>query len=221
MIHYHHLVVVGTSHIAQESLKEISEVIQKERPSLVALELDRGRFKGLVSGEKGKIRFRDSSKIGVKGYFFALIGEFAERKLGDVVGVKPGEDMLRAVEEARKIGAKIALIDQPIEKTLKRFSEVLTWKEKGKFVKDFFAHLFRRNKKLPFDLRSVPNDDMIKKLLEKFKGDYPSIYHVLVVERNVVMARRLHQLMKDYEKIVAVVGAGHEEGLIDELERIS
>ena len=34
------------------------------------------------------------------------------------------------------------------------------------------------------------------------------------------MAKRLDGLMKNYKKIVAVVGAGHEEEIIEEIKRI-
>ena len=49
------------------------------------------------------------------------------------------------------------------------------------------------------------------------KKRYPNLYLVLVHERNIYMARNLIGLMKQYpdEKIVAVVGAGHEEAMMN------
>ena len=60
---------------------------------------------------------------------FAQIGAWAERKLGAKVGVSPGSEMLKAIAAAQQIGAKIALIDQDIEITLRKFSKSLSWKE--------------------------------------------------------------------------------------------
>ena len=63
--------------------------------------------------------------------------------------------------------------------------------------------------------------DNIKKLINKVKKRYPNIYNVLVKERNEVMAKKLARLMKDKpdDKLLAIVGAGHEEEIIDLIER--
>ena len=45
------------------------------------------------------------------------------------------------------------------------------------------------------------------------KDRYPSIYKVLVEERNKVMSRKLLSLMQTNKNVVAVVGAGHIEGI--------
>jgi len=46
---------------------------------------------------------------------------------------------------------------------------------------------------------------------------YPNIYRVLIAERNVVMAKNLFAIMKNYpeDTIVAVMGAGH----VDEVKK--
>ena len=53
------------------------------------------------------------------------------------------------------------------------------------------------------------------------KKTYPSIYRSLITDRDVYMARNLYKisnLHKD-EKIVAVLGAGHIEGIIKLLKK--
>ena len=70
--------------------------------------------------------------------------------------------------------AKIALIDQDIEKTLKRLSEEITWKEKGRFVGEVIVSLFKRKKQVQFDLRKVPSRKIIKELTGQLKKKYPS-----------------------------------------------
>ena len=213
MIVYQNLIVVGTSHIAQSSLDEVERVLEDEDVSLVALELDKSRLLALIHDKKGKAQLKDIRRIGFKGYLFARLGEFAERKMGDIVGVKPGEEMLKAFRLARDNKIHVALIDQNIEVTLKKFSKSITYKEKWTFMKEFFKHIFRP-KKIPFDLRKVPDDATIQKLIDEFKEKYPSLHYVLVEERNEIMAKKLEGLMKRYSKIVAVVGAGHEKEIV-------
>ena len=54
---------------------------------------------------------------------------------------------------------------------------------------------------------------MVTKMITNLKGSYPTIYRTLIAERNIVMAMRLLELLRkpEHERILAVVGAGHEE----------
>jgi len=214
---HRNLIIIGTSHIAKQSLDEVKRAIEEEKPELVALELDKRRLHALMSKEKGKISVRNIFKIGIKGFLFSLIGAWAEKKLGDYVGVSPGSEMRQAVRLAKQSNIQIALIDQDIEVTLKRLSRSLTWKEKWNFLVDVFKAVVLRKKEVEFDLRTVPSKKLIKKLMAKVKKRYPNIYNVLVKERNEVMAGKLVRLMKTKEekKILAIVGAGHEEDIIE------
>ena len=214
---YKNLTVVGTSHIAKQSLEEVEKIILEGKPDIVALELDKKRLYSMFKKTEGKIRIYDVRRIGIKGFVFALIGAWAEKKLGKLVGVSPGSEMKRAVKLARKHKIEIALIDQDIEITLQRFSQSLTWREKWNFVVDIVKAIFVKKNEIEFDLTTVPDKKIIKKLVEKIRKRYPNIYKVLIEERNHVMARNLEKLMLSNEgkKIVAFVGAGHEEDIID------
>lgn len=218
MVVYKNLVLIGTSHIAKQSIDEVTDNIRKIKPDIIALELDSGRYHALVNKQVGRISFKHIKIIGFKGYLFAKVGEYAEKKLGSFVGVSPGDEMLKASEVGKENNCKIALIDQKIEVTLKRFSKEITWKEKFRFVWDLIKSPF--GKKIKFDLSKVPDKEFIKQLLEKVKDRYPNFYKVLVTERNKFMAKKLFVLMKNYDKIIAVVGAGHEVEIIDDIKRL-
>ena len=122
------------------------EVYKKEKPDIVAVELDKKRLYSLFKEKESKIRIYDITRVGIKGFIFSLVGAWAEKKLGKIVGVAPGSEMKKAVMLARKRDIKIALIDQDIEITLKRFSESLTWKEKWNFLADIVKAFFVRKK---------------------------------------------------------------------------
>jgi len=217
---YKNLVILGTSHIAIQSVNDVKTLIEEEDPSVVALELDKKRFFGLLTRKKEHLRLKDIRKIGIKGYLFALIGAYVERKLGENVGMKPGSEMLTAIKIANQKGIKIALIDQDIEITLRRFSDEITWKEKFRIIFDLIKSLIfgkREFKKLrikEIDLTKVPQKKLIKRMVREVKKRYPSIYKVLIEERNKVMAKNLKRLMKEEKKVLAIVGAGHEEDMI-------
>ncbi|MBI5392052.1 TraB/GumN family protein [Candidatus Woesearchaeota archaeon] len=216
---YKNLFLIGTSHISVESVHFVEKTILEEKPSLVALELDSQRFVALRQKKpQRKLTISEIRQIGIKGYLFARFGEFIEHKLGDAVGVSPGSEMLKAAETAGKEQIPITFIDQPIQITLKRLSNGITWKEKFRFVIDLIKGPFQR-KKYQFDLRKVPEQELIRVLLADVKKRYPNVYRVLVDERNRFMARHLFLAMQHETKIVAVVGAGHEEEIIAEIKK--
>jgi len=216
IMRYKNLIVIGTSHIASQSLDEVKKVIKEEKPDIIALELDKKRLAALVSKKRSKLRWKDIMRIGVKGYLFSLIGAYVEKKLGAKVGVSPGSEMLSAFKLAKKAKANVALIDQDIEITLRRFSDALTWREKWNFFVDLFKALIFRKSDITFDLSKVPSNKIINKLMKQVKKRYPNIHKVLVVERNKVMARNLANIHFKFpeSKIIAIVGAGHESAII-------
>lgn len=213
---YKNITIIGTSHIAIESVKEVEFIIRREKPDLVALELDKNRFHALFA-KKRSLSLRDIKRMGVKAFLFNLAGAFVEKKLGNLVGSKPGNEMKKAVELAREQDSKIALIDQDVNITLKRLSDKLTFKEKFNFFMDLLKSLFKKNE-IKFDLHKVPSREIVKKLTDQVKKRYPSVYSVLVDERNKYMAKNLYRLMLHYDNIVAIVGAGHEEDIIKEVK---
>jgi len=224
---FHHLTLLGTSHIAQQSIQEVSQAIHQLQPHLIALELDASRYYALTHRKKRKTKLSDLPHIGLKGYLFASIGAYLQKKLGEIVHVQPGSEMLTAIKLAKQNKIKIALIDQPLQVTLKRFSEEFTFKEKLRFLADLFKGLFFRKRELKkyglnqFDLTKVPPQKLIRKLIRNLKKRYPSLYKVLIQERNQVIARNLFHLMQKnpQEKILAVVGAGHEVEIINLLKK--
>ena len=217
---YKNLVIVGTSHIARQSLNDVEKVILEKKPDVVALELDKERLYALLNKDNvdRRAKWGDIRRIGIKGYIFARLVEWIENKLGEKVGVKPGDDMLKAVMIAKEHKIKVALIDQRIEVTLKNLNKYITWKERGRFFIDVLKAVFGFGEKINFDLNKVPDDKLIEKMLLKVKDRYPSLYNVLVVDRNKYMAIRLKKLMNNFDLIVAIVGAGHVEDLIEEVK---
>jgi len=213
---YKNLVFLGTSHIAKQSLGEVKRHIEEEKPSIIALELDRKRLHALMSKAKRMLELRSIRSIGLKGFLFSLFGAWAEKKLGKLVGVAPGSEMKEAVKIAKRENIEIALIDQDIEVTLQRLSKAITWKEKLNFLIDLLKALFLRKKEIEFDLTTVPDKKMIRKLTSRLKERYPNFYKVLIEERNVVIANNIRKLMaSNNKKILVILGAGHIDEVLE------
>ena len=216
MLKIENLFLIGSSHIAKESVNDVKTAFSEIEPDIIALELDQIRLYLILNPKKRKKSLKDIRSIGLTVYIFNLIGEVAEKKMGKLVGMEPGAEMKEALKLAKKNNTKISLIDQDIRITLKRLSEELTIKEKMRFAIDILgAGLFKKQIK-EIDLTKVPDKKFIKKLIMIVKKRYPSIYKVLIKERDKILAKNLNTLINSYpdKKILAIVGAGHEDSII-------
>lgn len=213
--HYKNLLIIGTSHIARQSVKEINERFSELNPDIVCVELDHKRLHGLLTDAKPDYSLSGIKRYGLQGYLFAVIAGLLQRKLGNVVGVRPGSDMLEAVNLARNNGKQLMLIDQDIEITLRRFSKEFTFKEKMRLLWDIIRSPFSKQK-IKINLNEVPKEKLITEMMNQLKERYPSLYNVLIHERNVVMARNLVKILEKNpeKKILAVIGAGHEKEML-------
>lgn len=215
------ITILGTSHIAQQSIQDIQQQLHAINPDIIAVELDRQRLHGLLSNQKPSLDIRILPQVGVKGYLFAVIGAFLQKKLGGLVDVSPGADMKFASQQAMQAKKTLVLIDQPIIVTLKRFSQTFTWKERGRLFWDLLTG-WRKKQRVVIPLTTVPGQDLVTMLLKQVKGRYPSLYNVFVHERDVYMAKQLVAVRKKFPEhsVFAVVGEGHMQGLTQELEKL-
>ena len=98
--------LVGTAHVSQQSVDLVREVIDRERPDAVCIELDNGRFESL-SQEK-KFEEQDLRQV-LKNKQLAtlmlnLILASYQRRLGLQLGVTPGSDGgARGVPQGRHV----------------------------------------------------------------------------------------------------------------------
>ena len=218
---YKNLSILGTSHIARQSLEQVKATIEAYKPEILALELDKRRLITLFSKQTHKPHYGMIKEIGIQGFIFNLIGAYVEKKLGKMVGVKPGSEMKLAYQIAQQKKLRVALIDQKIEITLRNFSKEFTWKEKFRFLFDILKGMIVRKSPIKIDLTKVPEEKVIIEMIKHVKKRYPNFYKVLVEDRNKVMANNLAALMRMFpeKKILAVMGAGHEKELLDMIKQ--
>ncbi len=204
--------IVATSHIAAQAIRDVERAVASFAPDAVAVELDHGRFHALLSRQKPDYSPRLIRVVGVKGYLFALLGSWLQRRLGRVVSMEPGAEMLAAARLAQ--GRRLLLIDRELVLTLRRLHASLGWRELRRFLRDLWESLIRP-RRIAFDLSSVPDEGMVALLLAELRERYPRPYRVLVEERNSYMVRLLlrYEELHPEEKVLVVVGAGHAPGL--------
>ncbi len=212
--------IVGTAHVSDESVKQVEETIKKVKPEAVAVELCEHRYKALKEEKKwDETEITEVIKSG-KTYLFLiqiLMANF-QRQIGDKVGIKPGSEMLKAIQISEENNAKVELVDRDISVTLKRAISQITAKEKLKLLYGFLNDIFDKEEIDEELIEKLKEKDMLSELMEELSIETPSLKRVLVDERDEYMALRIASI--EAEKIVVVVGAGHVDGLTNNLEAL-
>jgi len=192
------IILLGTSHISPESVKNVKEIINKEEPDCVAVELDRMRYVALTSKEG----------TNPPGMFLKILSWF-QKELGKMTGIAPGEEMIEAVKFSRRKKIDTYLIDQDFYITVRDIQKISTFEKTKLFIMALFGSFAGRK----INLKKVPPKKVIEEALGYLKKNFPQIYGAIVVKRNVHMALAIKGLSRKYKKVLAVVGAGHIEGL--------
>lgn len=215
------LEIIGTAHVSKKSIEKVRDTILFKKPDVVAVELCINRYNNLLNEKYGKkekkdIQIRELIK-GDRLTLFLVSGflSYFQKKIGDEVGVKPGSEMLEAIDAAEEVGARVALIDRNIQVTLKRALDKMSFFEKMKFIFGLITSFFSKDDTIE-NVDSITEGDTLNEVMEYFKEISPKAYDVLVTERDAYMARKLLELPE--ENVVAVVGAGHKQGITKFME---
>ena len=152
---------------------------------------------------------------------FAQVAGFVQKKVGAKVDMKPGVDMKSAYLKARENKIPVALIDIDIRKTMKKLSNLSFFKKVGLAGSIFFKSFKKEYRDvLDFDLKSVPDDEVVVKMIKILEKETPDLYKILIEDRNHYMVERLLKLRENHNgNIIAVVGAGHVDGMAKILEK--
>ena len=209
------VVLVGVAHVFPESRAEVREVIERENPEVVAVELCRSRYLELL-------RDSDDRKSTETGFsttaLFAKVLNYFQERIGKQTGMMPGEEMLAAVQKAEEVEAEVSLIDRDISLTLQRLLDKMSVWDKLKIAIQLLFSFFYKGEELKYE--DLNEEEMIDKLIEALRETSEPAYEVLIEERNVYMAERISELLSSRNgKIVCVVGAGHLRGLEEEIDR--
>ncbi|MEE8581969.1 MAG: TraB/GumN family protein [Myxococcota bacterium] len=206
-------VLVGTAHISRESVDLVREVIEKEQPDCVCVELDSARY--LALSQKQHWESLDLRQVIRQKQLATLLVNMVlasyQKRLGGKLGVMPGSELLEAVRTAEQHEIPIALCDREIRATLRRAWKALSLWKKFLFLSSLLASLFERPEITEEDLRALRERDALSELMRELGDAMPALKRVLIDERDSYLAQRIRECAGD--TIVAVVGAGHVEGM--------
>ena len=215
----HEIVIVGTAHVSEKSVQEVVGRIEELRPDIVAVELCPARYRA-ITGQEDEREIKISELLSGGKLYLLLVQWFLayiQRKMGEEMGVKPGSEMLAAIEAAKKVGARVALVDRDISITIQRFWSAMSLLDKARLVWSLLPAAFGRGEDEEIDIDSITQADIVSQMISEFRKISPGAANVLVDERDAFLARNLFLLSKQ-GRVLAVVGAGHREGITRHLE---
>jgi pheromone shutdown-related protein TraB len=219
-------ILVGTAHVSRESIDEVSNTIRNEKPDLICVELDAGRYASITQKENWENL--NMVKVFKEGKGFLLMANLVlsgfQRRMGAELGVRPGEEMKTALDIAAELGIPHALCDREVQTTLRRaWSGCGLW-SRSKLLSALLASAFSTEKLTPEEIENLKNRSELDGMMEELASYLPEVKETLIDERDRYLAAKIWTSARengDAKRIVAVVGAGHMQGIKSHMEKIA
>ena len=210
--------LLGTAHVATASVEAVKENIEDWKPDIVAVELCKGRHDALTQEKRldreGLLKVIKEGKAPMVLLQSLLAAE--QRKLGLDEGQQPGAELLAAVEVANEAELRVELVDRDIQTTLRRAWNKMSFKEKFGLM---WALLAEEDSDEELELEQMLADkDLLTSLMEELREVSPGAGSVLIDERDEFIARKISGIRSE-GKVLAVLGAGHLDGVSKLLEQ--
>lgn len=205
--------IVGTAHISEKSVEEVKTVIDKVQPDSICVELCETRYQTINNPDRWK-KLNIFEVIREKKVLFLLssiaIGAF-QRRIGEQLGVKPGSEFLAAIDKSKEYKTELVLADRDVQATLKRTWRSLSFWKKMTTLSAIVESLFAKDEVSSEDIEKMKEKDQLTEIMAEFASENPEIQKPLIDERDQYLMSSIEEAKG--EKIVAVVGAGHVNGM--------
>lgn len=207
--------LLGTAHVSQASVDAVRDAVGSGTFDAVAVELDAPRLQALTDPEAlARLDLIEVIRTGKTALFAANLALAAyQRRLAEQLGIEPGAELKRAVLEARQRELPVHLIDRDVGLTFKRASHRLGWWSRAKLGGGLLTALFVDEEVGHDEIEKLKQGDMLESSFGEFASDSPELYESVIAERDRYMAARLRESHGPAREVLAVVGAGHLQGL--------
>ncbi|MDO9566723.1 MAG: TraB/GumN family protein [Candidatus Desulfaltia sp.] len=207
------IILLGTAHVSKESAKLVASVIEEEKPDTVCIELCEPRYQSIR--QKNRWQNTDIIKVIKEKKAFLLLSNLLmasfQKRIAQKLDVKPGAEMIAAIETAEKVGARVHLADRDIRITLSRTWRVMSLWDKLKILVQVILSAGEIDEISEKDIEKMKQEDMLETLLADVKKSLPALRDILIDERDRYLAHKIKTAPG--KRIVAVVGAGHVPGI--------
>ena len=207
--------ILGTAHVSSESVELVRNQIEEWGPDLVAVELCPSRMAALTEPES--LESEDLLKIIKEGRSAMILLQSAlaaqQRRMGISSGEKPGAELLAAVNAAEESDIPVEMIDRDVVITLRRAWRKMGMIEKWRILN---ALLWEEDDEEVSIDEVLRDSDLLSSMMEEAREVAPRAGEVLIDERDSFLAGRIQQI-RGKGKVLAVIGAGHLSGVVQNL----
>jgi pheromone shutdown-related protein TraB len=207
------ILLLGTAHVSKESVRLVSNVIESEKPDTVCVELCESRFQSIR--QKDRWLDKDIIKVIKEKKSFLLLSNLLlasfQKRIAEKFDIKPGEEMIKAIDAGEAAGSEIHLADRDIRITLTRTWRVMGWWDKIKLLFQVILSLGKIDEVSEEDIEKMKQEDVLQTILVDVGKSLPALKDILIDERDRYLTHKIRTAPGN--KIVAVVGAGHVPGI--------
>ena len=212
--------LVGTAHVSNQSVEEVRSIIEEQHPDRVCIELDDGRMKSKTQEKSWENM--DIKKILKDGKGFLLLANTAlasfQKRMGAQTGADPGAEIVGAAKLAEDMGIPVSLCDREIQITFRRaWGKSSLW-NKCKLLATLVSAAFSNEEISEEELAELKNEETLESMMKEVAKELPSVKEVLIDERDRYLATSIFKA--EGKTKVAVIGAGHTQGIIRTFERL-
>jgi pheromone shutdown-related protein TraB len=208
-----HVILVGTAHVSRESAQQVAHTIQQEKPDTVCVELCQSRYQSIR--QKERWQETDIIKVIKEKKSFLLLSNLLlasfQKRIAKKFDINPGAEMIKAIETAEEEGAEIHLADRDIRTTLSRTWRAMGLWSKIKLMFQLILSLGEVEDIKEEDIEKMKQEDVLESLLAEVGKSLPVLKDILIDERDQYLADKIRNAPG--KNIVAVVGAGHVQGI--------
>jgi pheromone shutdown-related protein TraB len=207
------IILLGTAHVSRESEQLVADVIEAERPDIVCVELCDARYQSIR--QKDKWLETDIIKVIKEKKSFLLLSNLLlasfQKRIADKFDIKPGAEMIKAIEIGEAVGAGIHLADRNIRITLAKTWRIMGLWNKIKLLFQLVLSMGDIDEISEDDIEKMKQEDVLESLLVDVGKSLPVLKDILIDERDQYLTHKIRTAPG--KKIVAVVGAGHVPGI--------
>ena len=211
------LILIGTAHVSRQSAEQVKEVIEREKPDSVCIELDAQRYQSVM--ESNKWKETDIFKVLKEKKATLLLMNLAissfQNRLAKQFDIKPGQEMIQGIESAKEAGAELVLADRNIQITFSRIWHNLGLTGKAQLLNSVFFSIFSKETISEEELENMKSQDTLNAVLAEFTESFPKLKKPLIDERDQYLAQKIKDAPG--KKVVAVLGAAHVPGIQKEI----
>ena len=218
--------LLGTAHVSRASVVAVRELIESENFDAIAIELCDTRYRAMRDPEAWRnldlLQIIREGKAGMVAANLALSAY--QRRLAEQFGIEPGAEMKMAAELAEAQQKPIWLIDREVSTTLKRAYRSVGFLERFGILGGLLASLFERGEVAEADIEKLKQGDMLQSAFSEFAEQSEPLFRSLISERDSFMSARLREESTKAQgtetrvaRVLAVIGAGHLEGMKREI----